>query len=100
MDELKSKQTNKRDIYIKEIFELFKSEFVIEKINDKDTVRYSKSNPNVRLHYLDIRNFMDIDSIRFIIKNKIKKIFNLLYTSKNKSHIKNITKNNDLFRTN
>lgn len=85
LDELKSKQTNKRDIYIKEIFELFKSEFVIGKINNKDTVRYSKSNENVRLHYLDIRNCMDINSIRFIVKNKINKIFNLLYTSKNKT---------------
>jgi hypothetical protein len=85
LDELKSKQTNKRDIYIKEIFELFKSEFVIEKMNNKDIVRYYKSNENVRLHYLDIRNAMDINSIRFIFKNKINKIFNLLYTSKNKT---------------
>lgn len=39
LDEIKSKQTNKRDIYIKELFEMFKSEFVVEKINDTDYVR-------------------------------------------------------------
>lgn len=91
IDELKSKQTNKRDIYIKELFELFKSEFVVEKINNKDNVRYSKSNQNVRLHYLDVRNYMDINLIRSIIKNKIKKQLKLLYDATNSKEKKNIS---------
>lgn len=52
-DELKSKQTNKRDsMDIKELFEMFKSEFVVDRIDNKDIVTYSKSNPKVRLHFL------------------------------------------------
>jgi hypothetical protein len=73
---INKKSTNKKDIYIKDIYikdtmELFKSEFIIEKINDKDKVRYSKSNPKVRLHYLDIRDFFGIDEIRYKILPQI-----------------------------
>lgn len=90
-DEIKNKKTNKRDIYIKELFELCKSEFVIKKINDKDIVRYSKSNPNVRLHFLDIRDYMDIDKIRNIIKEKIKKNLNILLNSTDNNNKKIIS---------
>jgi hypothetical protein len=86
IDEIKSKQTNKRDIYIKELFEMFKSEFLIEKINNTDIVRYSKSNSKVRLHFLDIRNVMDFEDMRYIVKEKILKRIELL---------KNFTNNND-----
>jgi hypothetical protein len=82
MDEIKNKQTNKRDIYIKDTMELFKSEFVVEKINNTDMVRYSKSNPKVRLHYLDIRDSMDIGKIRYIIKHKIREQIKLLAITK------------------
>jgi hypothetical protein len=85
-DEIKSKQTNKRDIYIKELFEMFKSEFTIEKINNTDIVRYSKSNSKVRLHFLDIRNVMDFEDMKYIIREKILKRIELL---------KNFTNNND-----
>jgi len=81
--EIKNKQTNKRDTYINDLFEMFKSEFVTEKINDKDVVRYSKSNPNVRLHFLDIRDGMDLNDIRQIIQSQIlinfKKLLNTKY---------------------
>ena len=53
-EQLNQPSTNKRDIYIAEVIEMFKSEFIIE----KDKVKYSKSNPNVRLHYLDIRDHL------------------------------------------
>jgi hypothetical protein len=63
--QIKQPQTNRRDIYIGDVMEMFKSEFVLE----KDKVKYSKSNPNVRLHYLDIRDHLNFLSI----KNKINK---------------------------
>ncbi len=90
-DEIKSKQTNKRDIYIKEVFEMFKSEFVVEKINDKDIIRYSKSNPNVRLHFFDIREFMDIVELSSIVKDKISNSFEKLLQSNDNNQKKNIS---------
>ncbi len=90
-DDIKSKQTNKRDIYIREVFEMFKSEFVVEKINDKDTVRYSKSNPNVRLHFFDIREFFDIAEISLIVKDKISNGFEKLLQSNDNNQKKNIS---------
>lgn len=83
LDEIKSKQTNKRDIYIKELFEMFKSEFVVEKINETDYVRYSKSNPNVRLHFLDIRDSMDFDKIKSSYIQRILKEFEKLLKTTN-----------------
>ena len=56
-ENLNQPQTDKKDIYIFEAIEMFKSEFNIE----HDKVKYSKSNKNVRLHYLDIR-----DHLKFI----------------------------------
>jgi hypothetical protein len=47
---------DKRDIYIKDVMEMFKTEFLL----NGDKVKYSKSNPNVRLHYLDIRDHLGI----------------------------------------
>ena len=70
--------TNKRDIYLKEVINLFKSEFVIEKQNDKNIVRYSKSNSNVRLHYLDIRDHFDMFYIIHMIQYDIFDNINLL----------------------
>jgi hypothetical protein len=90
-DEIKSKQTNKRDIYIKELFEMFKSEFTIEKINNTDIVRYSKSNSKVRLHFLDIRNVMDFEDIRHIINEKILKKMKLLIEITNNNEKKKIS---------
>lgn len=74
--EIRTKQINqsptiKRDIYINEIFEMFKSEFTVEKINNKDVVKYSKTNKNVRLHYIDIRDHFDLFYILHIIKYDI-----------------------------
>jgi hypothetical protein len=65
-EQLQQQITNKRDIYIKDVIEMFKSEFIIE----KDKVKYSKSNSNVRLHYLDIRDHLNI----FYIGNQINNI--------------------------
>jgi hypothetical protein len=91
IDEIKSKQTNKRDIYIKELFEMFKSEFLIEKINNTDIVRYSKSNSKVRLHFLDIRNVMDFEDMRYIINEKILKKIELLKSLTNNDEKKKIS---------
>jgi hypothetical protein len=90
-DEIKSKRTNKRDIYIKELFEMFKSEFLIEKINNTDIVRYSKSNSKVRLHFLDIRNVMDFEDMRYIINEKILKKIELLKSLTNNDEKKKIS---------
>jgi len=53
--------TDKRDIYIRDVIEMFKTEF--------SSKEKSKSNPNVRLHYLDVR-----DHLQFItIINRLRK---------------------------
>jgi hypothetical protein len=65
--ELHTSITNKRDIYIKDVISLFKSEFIIE----KDKIKYSKSNPNVKLHYLDIRDYLELFYITTQIKYEI-----------------------------
>ena len=82
LSELDEQITNKKDIYIKEVTDLFKSEFVIDKINEKDLVRYSKSNPNVRLHYLDIRDNLGLFEVSNIAKYKMEKTYNLLKNDK------------------
>lgn len=74
---------NKKDIYFEEVIDLFKSEFIIE----KDKVKYSKSNPSVKLHYLDIRDHLDL----FTVLNHIKNIIHnyLPPLKKNKDHSNN-----------
>jgi len=85
--QLEEPLTNKKDIYIKEVIEMFKSEFIIE----KDEVKYSKSNPNVRLHYLDIRDKLDMFYIIHIIKYDIFNEISLLTkNNNNKININNI----------
>lgn len=69
--------SNKRDIYINEVINLFKSEFTIEKIQDKELIKYSKSNLNVRLHFLDIRDHFNLFNIIDIIKKDISNDINL-----------------------
>lgn len=69
--------TNKKDIYINEVINLFKSEFDIIKDNNEENVKYSKTNSRVRLHYLDIRDHLGIFYLNEII-TKIKKYLNLL----------------------
>ncbi len=73
--------SNKRDIYINEVINLFKSEFVIEKIQNKELVKYSKSNHNVRLHFLDIRDHFNLFYIIDIIKKDISYYINLFSIS-------------------
>ena len=70
--------TYNRDIYINEVINLFKSEFVIENKDTKKQVKYSKTNSKVRLHYLDIRDCLGIYYLRNIIDIKIKKYLDLL----------------------
>jgi hypothetical protein len=65
--------SNKRDDYITEVISLFKTEFIIEKTDNKMVVRYSKSNPNVRLHYLDVRDHLELFDVLNIIDNDMKK---------------------------
>jgi len=66
-EQIKTPISNKRDIYIRDVIEMFKSEFIIS----ENKVKYSKSNPNVRLHYLDIRDHLGILYTKNIINNKI-----------------------------
>jgi len=70
--------SNKRNIYIREVVEMFKSEFVIEKNHDRNIVKYAKSNKNVRLHWLDIRDHFNMFTLMKIIDKKIKPNLNLL----------------------
>lgn len=99
--EINKPLSNKRDIYIQEVAELFKSEFIVEKINNRNKVKYSKSNPNVRLHNLDIRDHFDLFYIMDIIQYDIPKAFDLLFKNIGTQedniktlfkHIKNIEK--------
>ena len=94
IEHIKQPSSTKIDIYIKDVIQMFKSEFIVEKINDKDIVKYSKSNPNVRLHYLDIRDHFDIFYILDIIKYDISENFNLLIKNGyNKEYIDKILNN-------
>ena len=79
IDDYKIQQpiTDKRDIYIKDVIEMFKTEFITE----KDKVKYSKSNSNVRLHYLDIRDHLGIFYINKIIYIDIIPIIKSLKTN-------------------
>ena len=87
--------TNKRDIYIKDVVSLFKSEYIVEKKEDDKIIRHSKSNPIVKLHYLDIRDHLELFGVLNIIEDDIKKNVELLinnYEKKNK-YIQNIFDN-------
>lgn len=70
--------TDKKDIYIAEVIEMFKSEFIIE----KDKVKYAKSNKNVRLHYLDIRDHLQFN---YVINQLKQQIFPKLNSIKNEN---------------
>jgi hypothetical protein len=86
-EQLQQQITNKRDIYIKDVIEMFKSEFIIE----KDKVKYSKSNSNVRLHYLDIRDHLNIfyigNQINNVIIPKLNSLKNDVLTDNDKINI-------------
>ncbi len=86
--------SNKKDIYINEVINLFKSEFVIDNLIDKDNVKYSKSNSNVRLHYIDIRDHLNIFYLTNITQ-KITKYIKLF--SDDKINDKNIYVNKILY---
>ena len=73
-EQIQSPITDKRDIYIRDTIKMFKSEFLIS----ENKVKYSKSNSNVRLHYLDIRDHLGILYTQSIINNKILPELNLL----------------------
>ena len=62
------KISNKREIYIKEVIKLFKLEFELEQNID---IGISKINKNVKLHYFDIRDHLDIYYLTKIINQKI-----------------------------
>lgn len=93
-DELNKRKSQKKDIYIKEVTELFKSEFIIE--NNK--VLHAKSNKNVRIHYLDIRDFFDLFYIQDLLQNNIIKDYGLFMKGEIKDTI-NIKKNIDVIET-
>lgn len=82
LSELDEPITNKKDIYIREVINLFKSEFVVQKNNGHDLVKYSKSNPNVRLHYLDIRDNLGLFKTSNIAKYDLVEGYNNLKETK------------------
>ena len=55
------------------VISLFKTEYMQEKKEDNTISRYSKSNPIVKLHYLDIRDHLELFDVFNIIKYDIKK---------------------------
>lgn len=65
-----------KETYIGEVINLFKTEF-FEK-NNEENIKYSKTNSNVRLHYFDIRDHLDIFFLTKIINQKIIKYIDLL----------------------
>jgi len=78
--------SNKKDIYINEVFNLFKSKFVDKKTNNEN-ILYSKTNSKVRLHYFDIIDHLDIFYLTKIINQKITKYINLLNNDKKNKDI-------------
>lgn len=83
MEEILNPTGNKRDIYIREVIEMFKSELIIEKQFDRNFVRYAKSNQNVRLHWLDMRDNFNMFKLMKIIDKKIKPNLKLLMETEN-----------------
>lgn len=69
--------SNKRDTYIKETIQLFKSEFI-----NNTNIKHSKTNTNVRLHYFDIRDHLDMFDLTKIVTHKIFK-YTELFTKNN-----------------
>jgi hypothetical protein len=78
-------KSDRKDIYIRDVIEMFKTEFLL----NGDNVKYSKSNSNVRLHYLDIR---DILNFKYILKLLKKEIYPQLNSIRND----NLTNSNKL----
>lgn len=70
--------TNKKDIHMNDVINMFKTEFVIEKNDNAENVKYSKTNSYCRLHYLDIRDHLNIHYLLNILNRKIIKYVNLL----------------------
>jgi hypothetical protein len=85
-----TKISNKREIYIKEVMKLFKLEFELKQNLD---ISISKTNPNIRLHYFDIRDHLNIFYLTKIINQKITKYYYLLKEINNNIN-KNINCNN------
>lgn len=83
--------SNKKDIYIQEVVKLFKTEFE-KKNNDDMNIQYStsKSNSNVKLHYFDIRDHLDIFFLTKIVNQKMHKYSHQL--NKNITDEKSISK--------
>lgn len=52
--------------------------FVDRKRRDDENIKYSKTNSKVRLHYLDIRDRMSIEEIKYKLMPKIRDKINLL----------------------
>ena len=96
INELEQKKiSNKREIYIKEVIKLFKLEFELKQNLD---IGISKIIQNVRLHYFDIRDHLDIFFLTKIINLQIIKYYNLLKKINkniNNYDIKNNDDNND-----
>ena len=95
--------TNKRDIYIKDVISLFKTEFIIEKKEDNKIIRHSKSNKNVKLHYLDIRDHLGIFDVLNIIEDELNKnielfINNFNNVEKKDTYMENILNNIKLIK--
>lgn len=85
--------SNKRDIYINEVTNLFRSEFIIETIDGEEIIRHSKTNPNVRLHYLDIRDHLNLFLILDMIKVEMLNNVKLLFASDNLDYIDELKNN-------
>ena len=88
--------TNKRDIYIKEVISLFKSEYIVEKEEDNKIIRYSKSNPIVKLHYLDVRDHLKLFDVLNIIEDDIKNNIELFINNFNNIEKKDTYRQNIL----
>ena len=91
--------TNKRDIYIKEVISLFKTEYIEEKEEeDGEVIRHSKSNSNVKLHYLDVRDHLELFDVLNIIDDDMKINVELLINNfnnneKKDTYVQNILNN-------
>ena len=64
--------TNKRDIYIKDVISLFKTEYIEQKEEDGNVIKHLKSNSNVKLHYLDVRDHLELFNVLNIIDDDMK----------------------------
>lgn len=87
--QIKEFKTNKRDIYMKDVINMFKTEFIVE----KDKVKYAKSNPKVRLHYLDVRDHLGLFYVSQLIEYELNGEIKLLKENNDVKNIANIKKN-------